>query len=183
MIRLSLTQPRTLPAMTDKPDTAGTAVKEFIEQELESERTKKSSLEARGLAVITTSGALVTLLFAVAAVVIKSPHFALPSLARWFLVASSACFVLAASLGIFCNVPNRYLQVDPKSLTVLLTEDIWNEPGVDAQRELTAARLAELSAAQAQNQIKAVAVVFGMGLQVVAVLLTTAAVMVIFARV
>jgi hypothetical protein len=168
--------------MPDQPDIAGRAAKEFIEQELAVERAKKASLEARGLAVITTSGVLVTLLFAVAAVVTKSPSFTLSQLSRWLLASSALGFVCAATLGILCNAPNRYLQVDPKSLAILLTEDVWGAPGADAQRELTAARLAELSAAQSRNQLKAWAVVFAMCLQVLAVLLTTLAVIDILVR-
>src|SRR6266540_1704964 len=40
---------------------------DFVKDELDAQDKRKSSFEQRGLAVITTSGALVTLLFALAA--------------------------------------------------------------------------------------------------------------------
>lgn len=54
-------------------DPAGLVVYgEFIKDELEVQDKRKASFEQRGLAVITTSGVLVTLLFALAALSTKS---------------------------------------------------------------------------------------------------------------
>src|SRR4051794_19058062 len=145
--------------------SAGDVAAEFIAAELEAERTRKSSLESRGLAVITSSGTLVTLLFGLAAVVTKATGFALDDPARWLLVAAAMLFVLAAALGIACNAPARYFQIDPASLTVFVTPSVWVEEAIDAKRELTAARLAELADARSRNQRKAMLVAVAMAFQ------------------
>jgi hypothetical protein len=48
---------------------------ELLKERLQEERAHKTSLEQRGLSVITSSGTLVTLLFALAAVVTASKSF------------------------------------------------------------------------------------------------------------
>ncbi|HEX8117309.1 MAG TPA: hypothetical protein VF521_08555, partial [Pyrinomonadaceae bacterium] len=52
---------------TSKSESGYAAYGDFIKDELEAQDKRKASFEQRGLAVITTSGALVTLLFALAA--------------------------------------------------------------------------------------------------------------------
>jgi hypothetical protein len=84
--------------------------------------------------------------------------------------------VIAAFVGIACNSPARYLQVDPMSLGGLVSAGAWGQPGVDAKRELTLARLAELGDARARNQSKGRLVMIAMALQLCAVGLTAMAV-------
>jgi hypothetical protein len=155
---------------------AGDVARDFIAEELASERGRKASLEARGLAVITTSGTLVTLTLALAAVITEASDFSPSALTRWLLGAAAAFFVLAAAGGILSNSPAPYYRVEPESLSVFMTAGVWVEEGTDAKRELTTARLIELQDARARNERKARIVALAMGLQGVAVLCTAAAV-------
>jgi hypothetical protein len=162
-------------------ETVGRVAEAFIKDELDTERARKASLESRGAAVITSSGALVTLLFAIAAVVTKNEHLTLPCPARWLLGFAAGFFVVAAGVGIYTNAPARYLQVDPQSLNSLLDAEEFGKTDPDARRELTMARLAELANARDRNQFKAQMVVTAMIFQVLAVLLTVVAVLVLIA--
>jgi hypothetical protein len=70
----------------------------FVDAELRAQDLRKSSFEQRGLAVVTTSGVLVTLLFALAGLSTKSePTFALPHTTRLWLVSALIVFVIAAA--------------------------------------------------------------------------------------
>jgi hypothetical protein len=166
----------------DSPDTAGHEASDFITKELDAEHARKSSLESRGFAVITTSGALVTLLFALAALVVKASEFALADAPRWLLVGAALLFVLAAALGIACNSPRLYYQVDPRSLEVFVTPEVWAEAGADAKRELTTARLIVLTDARTRNDRKGRLVVAAMILQVAAMLITAIAITMILIK-
>lgn len=75
----------------------------FIEGELKAERERRAALEARGVSVVTQSGALVTLLTGVGAVVHGASSSALPTLAVRALVAALVFFFLAALGGILVN--------------------------------------------------------------------------------
>src|SRR5215212_326740 len=69
---------------------------EFVKDELAAQDQRKASFEQRGLAVITTSGTLVTLLFALSALATKdSQTFALPDAARRWLNGALVFFFLA----------------------------------------------------------------------------------------
>jgi hypothetical protein len=156
--------------------TVGDAVIILLGEELERERTRKSSLEARGLAVITTSGTLVTLLFGVAALATKASSFLLSRDLRGTLIAAAVFFVIAGSLAIAANWPVPYYQIEPSSLGILVSPEAWREDGGDARRELSAARLAELGDARLRNEGKARIVVSAMVAEVVAVVITVAAI-------
>ena len=77
--------------------TSGTeAYAALIERELDAQEARKASLEQRGLAVITTAGALTSLLFGLAAFSTTGAHaFVLPASARHLLInpikASESC--------------------------------------------------------------------------------------------
>jgi hypothetical protein len=90
---------------------AGTAYGELIACQLAEERGRKTSLEARGVTVITTSSTLATLLFALTAAGLTSARaFRLPDLAKLPLVLALCAFVAAAVLVLLTNVPLRYCE-------------------------------------------------------------------------
>jgi hypothetical protein len=68
----------------------------FIEKELVDQRASKASMEQRCIAVVSTSGILVTVLFGFAAIARKSDGLHVPPSARsWFCLALGG-FVVAA---------------------------------------------------------------------------------------
>jgi hypothetical protein len=78
-------------------ETGGSVYTEYIKEQLEAQQKRKESLEARGQQLITVAGALVTLLFGLAALATQAHQtYTLPSEARGYLYGALAMFVLAA---------------------------------------------------------------------------------------
>jgi uncharacterized membrane protein (DUF106 family) len=149
---------------------------EYIKDEYEAEDARKNSLEQRGVGVITTSGALVTLVFALVAVVIGGEHFRLPSEAHIPLYFALGFFVAAVLIAIGTNVPRRFQRVDPTDLDEVVNTDRWNDSVSDAFREVAATRLKELKSSQQRNQETAKLLIFAMLFEVLAICSVAAAV-------
>jgi hypothetical protein len=88
----------------------------LVQDQLVEERSTKSSLETRAIGVITSSGALATLLFALAALVTKTATYTLPDLARLGLVLTLLAFICAALFSILAASPGTYQEVTIPSL-------------------------------------------------------------------
>jgi len=154
--------------------TAGHDVySQFLDSLLQSEAVRKSSLEQRALAVITTSAALVTLLSGLAAISSHYRSFRILSESGHWFFASSILFVLAAIVGIVVNAPLFYGQIE---LTKKTLKDAWDDNVSDAQAAVASARLEQLTAARHANTIKAWALLISTVFEVGAVGLLTVAV-------
>ena len=147
----------------------GEALVPFLDDQMSTERARKSSLEARGIAVVSTSGALVTLLLGVVAAARGPQGFAVALPVRAVLVAAMALFIAASLLGIYVNAPSGYFDVDPGGLRVLATPANWIRPGDEARRQLTAARVETLVKARSRNQVKARVLLLAVGAEAVGV--------------
>ena len=158
-----------------KCEVVGDVAGEFISAEIASEEARKSSLESRGLGVISTSGGLVTLLMGLAVVVTHAVGFALTDSERWLLTGAAGLYVVASGLGIATNWPVPSLRIDPESLVTLLDPTAWNEEASDAKRELAVVRRAQLADAVAWNERKARIVLAAMSFEVAAVSMTVLA--------
>jgi hypothetical protein len=138
--------------------TAGSDVyHDFVKALLDAEITRKTSLETRGIAVITTSGTLVTLLFGLVAVLTSSKTFAFPTQAHGWLTAALVFFVLAAGLGITSN--NIPLPYGEEKITKKKLQEVWGDTVSDAQAMVTVTRLRRLKVARKRNSTKASIVV------------------------
>jgi hypothetical protein len=91
----------------------------FVEQELKAEKDRRETLDGRGQAVVTTSGALVALLGAVGALVIDRNGFVLPSDAHYPLLAALVLFVAASLLGILVTIDFRYAVASAETLDLM----------------------------------------------------------------
>jgi hypothetical protein len=128
---------------TGSSDSAGEAVCQFIDDKLQRAMVFKSGLETRSLAVISTSGTLVTLLFALTALVLKDNDRAQLSVAeRSTLVAGTLFFLLAAFGGILGNAPMRAGAVDPRSIRPLLEPEHWGARRDHAVKAIARSQLA-----------------------------------------
>jgi len=105
--------------------TAGFDYGALIIETLSEERDRKKSLEQRGLAVVTTSGALVSLLFAIGAVVTSAESFHVPGVARTLLAVGVGLFAAAAVAGIRTNRPLEYAEPGAGDLLQLTEEKYW----------------------------------------------------------
>jgi hypothetical protein len=150
-------------------ESAGAAYSELIAEQLAEERSRKASLEARGLSVITTSGVLVTLVLGLAAIVTQAATFKLPEAANRLLVFAGALFVLAAVGGIGVNFPMPYREVGVTALRRLTELHWWNNKVAPARRRTAEARINVLAAARSANVWKVRFLLAALVLEVLAV--------------
>jgi len=80
----------------------------FVGRELDAERDRRKTLDARGVTVVTVSASLITLLAAVGAFVSGQTGFTLPKTTIWPLTVTLAAFAVAALWGIATTYPYTY---------------------------------------------------------------------------
>ncbi|MBN9742406.1 hypothetical protein DMP23_15055 [Amycolatopsis sp. A1MSW2902] len=140
------------PEPADSAKKSGPVIASLIDKEIDNARANASSLQVRGLAVISSSGTLVTLLFGLSALSTKAQNFVLPDAVKLPLYLAAALLVLAAAAGIFTNAPRRSDAIALKNLTPLIAEDrYWNAPSIYAEREVAKTRLTVLQNSRAIN--------------------------------
>jgi len=124
---------------------------QFVKDELDSQDTRKASFEQRGLAVITTSGTLVTLLFALATLSRKSGKgFVLPHTARPWLAGALILFFLAAVAALVSNAPFIYQTVKVDDVRRRLREEPPRNASA-AAKDVALTRLSALASAKTKN--------------------------------
>ena len=103
------------------PEDGSQVYDELLVRLQAAEEQRKTSLEQRGTAVITTSGALVTLLFGLPAYVPQQARFPVGSGARVAQLCAVGCLLLAAVLAVGSTVPLPYgrLRVEDLDLRAL----------------------------------------------------------------
>ena len=160
------------PAESSDDQTTGRALyAEYIKEQLDAQEARKVSLEQRGLAVISTSGVLVTLLFGLTALSVRREDtFVIPDTAAAFLVAALVFFVLAALSAIITNLPRSYEGVKVDALREAV-RDRWEDSEPTASRMVALTRLKVLASAKEKNDQKGVALIAGMSFEIFAVAL------------
>jgi hypothetical protein len=155
--------------------TAGSLYEAYFTERITAQDARKTSLEQRGLAVITTSGSLATLLFALVALLSNADTFVLPQQATGPLRVALLGFGLAGLLALLTNVPLPYKNL---KITDPATElrALWAKPHDEAQILLTATRVGILQRARLLNEIKAWVLVTAMVAEVVGVVAVAVAV-------
>lgn len=152
---------------------AGTLYAAYIKSLLDYEQTRKVSLEGKASAVITTSGALVALLFGLVAVITGSKTFVLSTASHGWLGAAMILFVVAAAFAIVGNgLPVGYgdVQFDAKNL-----EELFAGPALDASVNVAQAQLEQTAIAKKQNNRKAKLVIAGVSSELAALAMLTVA--------
>jgi hypothetical protein len=134
---------------------------------LSEQSARKGSIEQRALAVITTSGALVSLLVALSALLGSNAKLHLRAGPRATLVAAVVFFVVAAILALVTNSPRAYLEFGPKDLDRMLAE--WNSGGEDARWLVSQAHASLIKRATKLNDNKALLLQIAVGVEVAAV--------------
>jgi hypothetical protein len=153
------------------PTDGRTVYADFIKEQLAAQEARKVSLEQRGLAVISTSGVLVTLLFGLTALSVKrEPTFDIPDTSAGFLVAALVFFVLGALSALITNLPRSYEGVTVDALRTAVKER-WDDPESTATRKVALTRLTLLASAKDVNTQKGLALAAGMVFEIIAVAL------------
>lgn len=158
---------------------AGDAYGQLIKEQLDYDRAVKASLEQRAVTVITTSGVLVSLLFALAATVTDIEGFEPPFAARVLLAFAMGSFLVAAILGIAVNRPRDYEVTGQAGLRRIIEEQFWVGPSEIGSRRSAEVRVDMILSAREANRRKGKLLLGAMVLEVAAVALVGIAVAVI----
>lgn len=133
------------------PGTA--AYGKFVKNQLAAQDERKGSFEQRGVALVTTAGALVTLLFGLAAFATTGKIEQLPHDAKTWLAVALVVFVIAAVLALATNFP--FIYDAPKAAAIrgrLKETPIRDEDA--ALRDIAFTRLTMLEDAKTKNKWK-----------------------------
>jgi hypothetical protein len=122
----------------------------------------------------------VSLVFGIGAFT-TSRHYSASALVRMVLSDAVAAFALAAVAGIVVNWPMKYRDLTVKQLEQLVKPGLWERRADPAARRTAEARVKVLRRARNRNGLKAGALIAAMILQVIAIGLVAAAVVLIAA--
>jgi hypothetical protein len=161
---------------------AGPLIADLITKELDAEESVTASLQSRGLAVISSSGTLVTLLFGLSAVATTAQHLKLPAAAKPPLYLAAVLLVAAAIAGIVTNAPRGGKVTALRNLAPLLEQPYWDYPVGPAQQEVARRQLAAAEVARAGNNTRARWLLIGIILEIAGIASTMAAVIALIAK-
>jgi hypothetical protein len=157
---------------------AGPVYASLVTTRIAEEEGRHRSLQGRGLAVVTTSGTLVTLIFAVAGFVLRDNVVTtVPGASRWLLTIAAVAFVCAAIGGLLANIP-RDIGRPVSSKIAKRIKSEWTMPATLAEQTVAADRAHQLEKLEDVNDSAAQAVLAGLAAEVLAVALAAAAVVV-----
>jgi hypothetical protein len=145
-------------------DVKGSSYGPTIKAQLDEERATKASLEARGLAIITSSSVLATLLFGLVAFTrgnVNQAHLDVGVWAGRALLLGVALFALAALLGLWANLPLKYKEADVEVLRERVQPKEWTIPDpIEAARYDAVLNVQVLDRARKANALKAQVLTF-----------------------
>lgn len=126
-----------------------------IDHELERERERTTSLEQRGMAVVTSSGVLVTLVFGFGTLIRGQggPH--LPLVARVLVALALGTFIVAAVMSLFTNRPRSYRPLGVRPDLQRMVGDLWSISADSARHSIAEFRVGEVDRWRDNNKIKA----------------------------
>jgi len=146
-------------------EVSGASYGRTIKDQLDEERARKSSLEARGIGIVTSSGALATLLFGLVTFTRGTNpqlHWDVGPLAKGALLVSVVLFATAALLGLAANFPGDYKELKVAKLRERVTSQQWADANVvEAARRDAEANVGTIDAARGINGKKARAIRWG----------------------
>ncbi len=153
-------------------DVSGASFGRTIKDQLDEERARKNSLEARGIGIVTSSGALATLLFGLVAFTHGTNpqlHWNIGAPAKGSLLVGVLLFATAALLGLAANYPGAYKEASVEKLKERVAPDEWAKPDpIGAARRDAEVNVGTIDAARRINGKKAKAIRWGIAAEAVA---------------
>jgi hypothetical protein len=150
------------------PTSGPDVYSDFVKALVDAEATRKTSIESKATGVITTSSALVTILFGLVAVITSRTTFRLPVSAHGWLVGAIAAFVVGAALAILVSFPLPYGQT---TITVANLQAWWGDSANQAEAAVAGVRLRSLRAARSNNALKAAILSLASGAELIGLVL------------
>jgi hypothetical protein len=143
---------------------------DFVREQLAAEDSRRSSLEQRGLAVITSSGVLATLAFGALALAKQGDRIRLPGPSPFLLIVGAVILLLAAILALATNAPRGHRAINLGALKATLRKH-QDDPEQTALVRVTATRLGLWDTTRQVNDVKALLCLGAMAAEVVGVAL------------
>jgi hypothetical protein len=139
-----------------EPALASAAAMKYIGDQLAEERATKSALEDRANTVITSAGALTTLLFALSALATKAAAtYELPGFAKVLLVVATCFFLVAIVFALRTAAPAAYAEVTVESLRKVATPEAFSASAAEAEPIIAKAMVEVIAGARSGNGQKA----------------------------
>jgi hypothetical protein len=135
--------------MTDQ----GKNYSEFVSHNAELEQSRRSSLDARGVGILTSNGAVTTLIFGILAV-IKGENFVLTTAARWGVIVTLALLMVSAFFGMYAT---RLIEYEIASIADLqkMTGELWTSSETTARNICAASTISTVDTLRKGNNTKA----------------------------
>jgi hypothetical protein len=166
-----------LPNNSDKESTAGDVYEPVMLALLADQTAAKASLEQRAITLVTTSGVLVGLLVALAALGLgKDSPVTMTHESRLLLVLSAGPFVAAAILALLANAPRGYLSFANSDIDRMV--DDWDQDSTKAAAMVADLNSRRLKSASKSNKAKATLLQFAVGFEVLGISSLAAAVII-----
>ncbi len=122
--------------------------------------------------MVTSSGTLVTLLFAIGAIATEATDFRLPGHAKVIFSLALVAFAVAGIFGILTNRPDFYEEVDAAWLRKTLSPVAWNYDNIAlARRRTSEARVKSIESFRERNPHKVNLLTWAIASEVAAVVL------------
>ena len=121
------------------------------------------------MTVITTSGTLTTLLFALTAGLTAAAKFKLPEVAKLPLLLALVAFVVAAIFGLATNMPLQCKEATPLGLARLVDAKYWTAPPQIGQLRVAAAQVTIIAAFRSANNLKVVFLIVAISIELLAI--------------
>jgi hypothetical protein len=157
-------------------EVAGPVIAQLIAKEVERTQATTASLQSRGLAVISSSGTLVTLLFGLSALATRGTDFTLTTATKVPLVLAAVLLVLAAVAGIATNAPRQKHAIGLDGLAPLLDDERWSAAAKQALQATARSQLTIAKVARGANRTMARFLLAGIVLEIAGVACITWAV-------
>ncbi|WP_394620221.1 hypothetical protein JNUCC0626_14290 [Lentzea sp. JNUCC 0626] len=145
----------------------GKTYQTFIETELKAERERRTAFDARGQALITTSGVLVTVLTGLVTIVRTGTTTRVPVAAQVVVIVALVLFVGAAVCGIAAGWNRHYAVATHRTLDKMVGVH-WTDDEVDARNNVATVQTFTIDTLRRGNRFKARCVSAGLITQVVA---------------
>lgn len=145
----------------------GETYAKFIEAELKTEMERRASLDARGLGIVTSSTALITLMFSLS-VLITGKDYTFGVLGQGGVVVSLLLFIVAGVLGIAANQAREYEVTHEDTLYEMLGAH-WTDDEVDARNTCAYRNVVSIQSLRRGNESKAEQITWALFFQVAAI--------------
>ena len=152
-----------------EPSTGRGVYLAFIESDLEAARARAATLDARCGFIVTSAGALVSLLLGFLALAGgREPSIDLLNGSRSMVNASMVGFATAAALAIIASLPHPRRFARPSFLRQL-TQELWEDTERDAQLRVVGVSIAYIEEAHRNNAFREPLVVSALTAEALAV--------------